>query len=150
VRRHVHSGGCHCGAIEVELTTDRAPEDQVIGACQCGFCRKHNARTFSDPKAVVVLTARRPELVQRYVFGLGTAAAIVCGRCGVYVAMLLTEGAEAWSTINVDALADRARFTREAAPRDYGSEDTTGRIARRRTRWIPTTLAGFPALPVRD
>ncbi len=56
--RHVlFKGQCHCGAIRVELTTDRQPSDQVLGACQCSFCRKHNARAFSDPKAHVTLTA---------------------------------------------------------------------------------------------
>jgi hypothetical protein len=37
-----HKGSCHCGAIEIELETDRLPKDQVVGACQCSFCRKHN------------------------------------------------------------------------------------------------------------
>src|SRR5882672_504585 len=82
-----HKGSCHCGAIEIELETDRLPKDQVVGACQCSFCRKHNARTFSDPKARAVLIARMPEHVQLYTFGLMTSQQIVCRRCGVYMAM---------------------------------------------------------------
>jgi hypothetical protein len=28
-----HKGSCHCGAIEIELETDRLLKDQVVGAC---------------------------------------------------------------------------------------------------------------------
>src|ERR687887_204669 len=97
-------GQCHCGAIRVELTTDRQPSDQVLGACQCSFCRKHNARAFSDPKAHVTLMA-------------------------------------------ADPLDDRALFTRTPEARDYSAENREGRIARRKARWCPTTLVGWPVSP---
>jgi alcohol dehydrogenase (cytochrome c) len=66
-------GECHCGAIRVELASNRPPDQQVLGACQCSFCRKHNARAFSDPKAHVTLTAADPQQLQRYSFGLRTS-----------------------------------------------------------------------------
>jgi hypothetical protein len=138
-------GQCHCGAIRVELTTDRQPSDQVLGACQCSFCRKHNARAFSDPKAHVTLTAADPQQLQRYSFGLRTSDQIICRRCGVYVAMTLTVGGRVWSVVNVDTLNDRALFTRTPEARDYSAEDCEGRIARRKARWCPTTLVGWPA-----
>jgi hypothetical protein len=138
-------GQCHCGAIRLELTSDRPPEEQTLGACQCSFCRKHNARAFSDPKAQVTLAAIDPAQVQRYAFGLRTSDQIICRRCGVYVAMTLTEGERVWSVINVDTLEDRARFSRPAEPRDFSAEDREGRIARRKARWCPTTLVDWPA-----
>ena len=64
-----HEGSCHCGAIGIVLRSTRPPHDQVLGACQCGFCRKHNARAFSDPDASVTLVAHEPEHLQRYSFG---------------------------------------------------------------------------------
>ena len=142
-----HKGSCHCGAIRIELRTERPPQQQVIGACQCSFCRKHNARAFSDPKAFVTLTAHEPEHLQRYQFGLKTSDQIICGRCGVYVAMILVEADRVLSVINIDALDDRALFTREPEPRDYSAEDRTERIERRKARWTPTTLIGWPAPP---
>ena len=142
---YAHRGGCHCGAIGLDLRTSRAPQAQIIGACQCAFCRKHNARTFSDPAAACMLEVRDARWLRRYRFGLRTAEAIVCGRCGVYVAMLLCEGADAWSTINIDALEDRALFSGGAAPRDYSTEEAGDRVARRKARWIPTELVGWPA-----
>jgi hypothetical protein len=141
------NGQCHCGAIRVELATARPPGDQVLGACQCSFCRKHNARAFSDPKAHVTLTGRHPEQLQRYSFGLGTSEQIICRRCGVYVAMILIDGDRVWSVVNVDTLDDRARFTGQAEARDYSAEDRGQRIARRKARWCPTTLVDWPAPP---
>ena len=140
-----HSGGCHCGALRVEIDTDRQPSEQVLGACQCSFCRKHNARAFSDPKARVVLTAHHPHLVQRYTFGLKTSEQILCRRCGVYIAMILTDGDSVWSVINIDALDDRGLFTRDVEIRDFSAEDRERRIARRKARWNPTTIVDFPA-----
>lgn len=137
-------GQCHCGAIRVELTTERAPEEQILGACQCSFCRKHNARAFSDPRAKVRLIADDPRRLQRYSFGLQTSDQIICANCGVYVAMTLADEGQVWSVINVDALDDRALFTRTPEPRDYSAETREARIARRKARWCPTTLIGWP------
>ena len=143
-RRMLFKGQCHCGAIRIELTTDRRPGDQVLGACQCSFCRKHNARTLSDPKANVTLTAADPRQLQRYGFGLRTSDQILCRRCGVYVAMTLTDAGQVWSVINVDTLDDRALFTRTPEARDYSAENRETRIIRRKARWCPTTLVGWP------
>lgn len=140
----VHKGSCHCGALAIELRTPRRPDQQVLGACQCSFCRKHNVRAFSDPKSSATLTAREPEQLQLYQFGLRTARSVVCRRCGIYLAMVLTEAGRAWSTINADALDERASFTGAAEPRDYGAEDTAGRVERRKARWCPTELVGWP------
>jgi hypothetical protein len=137
-------GQCHCGAIRLELTSEREPREQALGACQCSFCRKHNARTVSDPKAHVTLTATDPLQVQRYSFGLRTSNQIICRRCGVYVAMTLIDGDRVWSVINVDTLDDRALFTRTPEARDYSAEDREVRIARRKARWSPTALTGWP------
>jgi hypothetical protein len=92
----------------------------------------------------VTLTALDPQQVQRYSFGLKTSDQIICRRCGVYVAMTLTDGGQVWSVINVDTLDDRALFTRAPEPRDYSAEDREGRIARRKTRWCPTAVVGWP------
>jgi hypothetical protein len=59
--------------------------------------------------------------------------------------MTLRDGPAVWSVINIDTLDDRALFTRTPEPRDYGGEDRAARIARRKARWIPTTLVGWPA-----
>jgi hypothetical protein len=140
----IYQGQCHCGAIRVQLIIDKPPSDQILGACQCSFCRKHNARAFSDPRAQVILTATDREQLQLYTFGLKTSKQVICRQCGVYVAMILADGDQVWSVINIDTLDDRALFTREPQPRDYSAEDQQGRIARRKARWTPTTLIDWP------
>jgi hypothetical protein len=142
--RFVHHGQCHCGSIAVELRTGRAPQAQVLGACQCSFCRKHNVRAFSDPGSRVALRAVDPSRVQLYRFGLSTVDVILCRNCGVYVGMLLTEGDEALSVVNVDILDERAEFTAIPTPRDYSAESADERIARRKAKWTPTTLLDWP------
>ena len=138
-----HKGSCHCGAITVEVGSDRAPQDQIIGACQCSFCRKHNARAFSDPAAMVIITAVEPDFLQRYSFGLRTSEQIVCRRCGCYVAMTMTEGGKVWSIVNIDALDDRALFVQQPELRNFDAETREARIARRKARWCSTTLINW-------
>lgn len=142
--RFVHHGQCHCGSITVELRTGRVPQAQVLGACQCSFCRKHNARAFSDPGSHVALRAIDPSHVHPYRFGLGTVDVILCRNCGVYVGMLLTDGDEVLSVVNIDTLDERAQFTATPAARDYSAESTDERIARRKAKWTPTTLLNWP------
>jgi hypothetical protein len=137
-------GACHCGAIGLELTLPRPPEEEIVGACQCSFCRKHNARTVSDPKARVRLVVHDLAGLQRYRFGLSASQVVLCRRCGVYVGMLMVEDGKAWTTINIDALDERARFTRTAEPRDFSGEALDGRRDRRKARWTPTELVGWP------
>lgn len=136
-------GNCHCGAISVQIKISGQPEDQKLGACQCSFCRKHNARTLADPNAACTLEVREFEQLQRYRFGLNTAEAILCCQCGVYVAMVLQEKDRAWSTVNVDILEQRKLFTKTIEPRDYDNEDAASRIKRRKARWTPTILVGW-------
>lgn len=141
---HRLHGACHCGAIGLELTLPRPPEEEVVGACQCSFCRKHNARTVSDPKARARLLVHDRAKLHRYRFGLSASQVVLCRHCGVYVAMLMVENGQAWTTISIDALDERARFTRAAEPRDFGGEALDGRLERRKARWTPTELVGWP------
>jgi hypothetical protein len=122
------------GSLSLRCHSCRQPGEQVLGACQCSFCRKHNARAFSDPKAHVTLTAADPQHLQRYSFGLKTSDQIICRRCGVYVAMTLTVGGRVWSVVNVDTLDDCPLFTRTPDARDDSAEDREGRMARRKAR----------------
>lgn len=143
-----HAGGCHCGAIGVVLDTPRAPDRQVIGLCRCGFCRSHNARAFRDPASRLTLTARDPSEVRHYSFGLGVSTQVICGRCGVYVAMLMREGEGLLSVMNVSTLAERAAFAHPGNPSDYASETVAERLARRRAGWMPARVVDWPDLPI--
>lgn len=76
----------------------------------------------------------------RYRFGAKTADFLVCGRCGVYVAAVLTSEAGAVATLNVNVLEDREAFTAAAQRVDYEGESPHDRQLRRAARWTVTTI----------
>ena len=86
------TGRCHCGNLVVEFDTAIPIAQLQLRADQCSFCRKHGARTTSDPNGRARISVRDPEQVIRYQFGLETADFLVCARCGIYVAAVLTSG----------------------------------------------------------
>jgi hypothetical protein len=153
------SGGCHCGALAVELTTARAigeasgasrvasgeavPSGRPVSiealplrACQCSFCRRHGARNTVDRDGRVRIIADAGALV-RYRFALRTVDFLVCGRCGVYVACVLDD---AFASVNTRALDDAARFTQPEIPFNYSGESAEARRARRLVTWTPASV----------
>jgi hypothetical protein len=130
------TGGCHCGAITVELTTQLAPEEWKLRECGCIFCRRHGARNTTDPDGQLRIVADREQL-QRYRFGQGTADFFICRRCGVYVVCVIDD---AFASLNTLALDEAARLTQPAQPVDYDGETPETRSARRRQRWTPATV----------
>jgi hypothetical protein len=127
-------GQCHCGAIRFTFETDRplAPR-----ACQCGFCRRHGARTVADPQGSVVLAAGRETL--RYRFGLGVSDFLICGRCGVYVGAIAEIDGAHYATLNLNAFDD-SRLDLAAAPTCYDGEAADAKADRRRARWTPARI----------
>jgi len=136
------TGRCHCGNVELALETSVRIEELSLRADTCSFCRRHGARTTSDPSGRVVITVRHPEQLLRYRFGLRTADFLVCGRCGIYVAAVMSEGAGCWATVNINTLDVVDRFTQPATPVTYEGESAAQRAARRRARWTPAVIVG--------
>ena len=131
----VYAGTCHCGAITARFETDIAPDALDVRADQCGFCRRHGAKTVSDPTGNLALRFRQGD-VERYRFGTRTADFLVCRGCGAYIAAVI----DGFGVLNVVG-ADIAAFAaREARPVDYAAETAELRLARRRARWTPLTL----------
>ena len=133
-------GGCHCGAVTVEMETARAPEELPARECQCSFCRRHAARNTVDPDGRVRIVAACGAL-SRYRFALGTADFLFCARCGVYVGCLFDD---AFATLNVRVLDDAARFTQPPSPKVWDGESADERRARRRATWTPASVEERP------
>lgn len=129
-----HEGGCHCGAIRFEFESDRplAPR-----ACQCAFCRKHGARTLSDPEGAATLDLG-PEAV-RYRFASKAADYLSCGRCGVYLGAVAELDGGTFATLNLNAFDD-PRPELAAEPVCYDGESAEAKAARRRGRWTPAIV----------
>lgn len=128
------TGQCHCGAIRFAMETSQplAPR-----ACRCGFCRRHGARTVTDPSGAAVL-ALGPETL-RYRFATGSADYLLCGRCGIYVGALTQIGGALYATLNLNAFDDPHREL-AAAPVSYEGESPEAKAVRRRARWTPARL----------
>jgi hypothetical protein len=135
-----HSGGCHCGNIEVYLRLAKPPEDSRLRACACAFCRSHATRTVADVDGLAELSAKDWSLVEPYRFGSRTADYLVCRRCGVYVAAICETAAGTRAAVNVNCLTDRSAFTAVPVVSEYDGESTDARLARRAVNWMPAVV----------
>ena len=79
-------------------------------------------------------------LVEVYRFGLQTADFLICRRCGVYLAAMLTTPAGRFATININAL-DTRLVVPEAVSVSYAGESAADRERRRAERWTPVAEA---------
>jgi len=131
----LYEGACHCGAVNARFETAIQPDDMDVRADQCGFCRRHGAKTVSDPAGKLALRFREAA-VERYRFGTRMNDFIVCRSCGVYVAAII----EGYGVLNVVGADIGALAKRPARPVTYEDESAAMRLARRRERWTPLTL----------
>lgn len=130
-----HTGQCHCGAIRFAFDSERSLAPR---ACQCSFCRRHNARTVSDPEGMAALTLAPQAL--RYRFGTGTTDFLICGRCGVYVGAAVMLDGQLYATLNLNAFDD-PQLDFEATPVWYNGETAAAKAGRRRLNWTPARIA---------
>jgi hypothetical protein len=132
-------GSCHCGNIGFTFRSALAIERLPLRSCACSFCSRHGARTTTDARGTVEIAVDDPSCLIRYRFALRTADFLVCGRCGIYVAAVLTDDGRPYATVNANTF-DREEVARcPAEPVDYSAETFEERRARRVKRWTPVT-----------
>jgi hypothetical protein len=136
-----YRGGCHCGDLRIEFETSLNPAEIELRACQCTFCRKHGSVAVTDPAGRLAIRAAPGKDFERHVFGLRTAAYLVCKTCGVYVAAVTMGEGEPRGIAIVNCLDDRRQFTSAPIAVDYDAESRDQRLERRRRRWTPVTVA---------
>lgn len=132
-----YTGSCHCGAIGFTYRTDIRPGRWSIRACQCSFCRAHDAMSTSDPDGELEFTATDSDMLQKYRFGLGTADFLLCRNCGIYVGAAIASDNGRFGIINTHALVEEPPELANPLPISYDSENTEGRVSRRGERWTP-------------
>ena len=130
------TGSCHCGNISFSLQWPGEAGEIPARSCGCNFCVKHGGAWTSHPEARLKVRVSDAGHVARYNFGTGTAAFMVCARCGV--APLVTsqiEGAT-YAVVNVNTFdaVDRSRI--RALPASFEGEEVQSRLERRRRHWI--------------
>lgn len=137
-----YEGRCHCGAIGFTYRTALPGERWSIRACQCTFCRLHDALSTSDPQGGLAFSIREPGPLQRYRFGGRTADFLLCRRCGVYVGAQMLAGDHALGIVNVHALLEPPSGLPPAVAMSYDGESARERQVRRMQRWTPVAQAG--------
>lgn len=137
-----YKGRCHCGAIGYRYTCTTTPAEWAVRACQCRFCRAHDALSTSDPTGSIAFEAVEPAQLQRYRFGLKTADFLLCRRCGVYIGAVIDTSKGYFGIINTHALIDPQPTIALAEPISYDGEDSARRVMRREQRWSRVT--GIP------
>ena len=113
----------------------------AVRACTCLFCRAHAPRMISDPAGSFEISAADWTTVQHYRFGTRSCDFLICGRCGVFIAAVSDAGASSTrAVVNVNCLAQRARFSDKPALHDFDGETAEARQARHNANWMPAVL----------
>lgn len=134
------NGSCHCGNLTATLTTEKAPEDMWLRACQCDFCRSHNMRSLSDPEGHMALHVTNKAALNRYRFGLKTADFLICRNCGNYIGAVQEVDGQLYGIMNANLTENRGAQFGEAEHRHYEEESGGERATRRQRVWTPVTL----------
>ncbi|HEX8620610.1 MAG TPA: hypothetical protein VF718_01425 [Allosphingosinicella sp.] len=139
----VHEGRCHCGALALAFETRRplAPR-----ACQCAFCRKHSARTVSDPEGRATLSLAVPPGAAAYRFASRQADYLVCPSCGVYLGATIATDRGLFATLNLNAFDD-PHWQLAAEPVSYDAQGADEKRARRERLWTPAVMVAEASGP---
>lgn len=130
-------GGCHCGALTLDVALSQAASQYTPRACDCAFCRRHGASWLSDAQGRLSLHARDATSVTRYRQGSEQAEFVACAHCAVLVAVVCEADGHRYAAVNARALdPDRvAGFAPEqvASPQQLPAAD---KLARWRQLWF--------------
>lgn len=132
-------GGCHCGRVRWRLRAGWSPEAVSPRACDCDFCTRHGAAWVSDPHGSLHVHARDGAL-RRYRQGSQQAQFLLCGHCGVLVAVVAEDAAGRWlGAANRNAFDARGRFapSTPASPQQLAPQD---KLARWTQLWTPADI----------
>lgn len=135
-----YEGRCHCSAIGYRYYTPVDPALWAIRACDCSFCRMHDALSASGPASEIEFFAQTDERMTRYRFGLQTADFLLCSNCGVYIGALMPAAGASVGIVNLRALVAPPENMAAAMPVSYTGEHRELRIARREQRWAKARL----------
>ncbi len=137
-------GGCYCGNLRFTLSTGMTAGDMVPRACDCSFCRKHDARALSDPDGHLKISVAESDQLGKYRFGTGFTDFLICRRCGVYIGAFMPDGdpngAAGYANVMANALDAPDAISRAPVAVHRSSEDGDEKRRRRRINWTPATL----------
>lgn len=126
--------------MEVALATQRDPATLQPRACDCSFCRKHGAAWLSDHEGELLVAAKSGAALHEYRQGSGNARFLLCGGCGVLVAVVSGDGDDALTgALNATCLDDAPRLGESTvvSPQQLRPDE---KIARWQALWTPARI----------
>ncbi len=120
------TGGCHCGAITIELDTALAAAQLNPRACDCSFCEKHGAAYISDPDGRLAIAGSG---IREYRQGSENARFLLCGQCGVLVAVVFDAETGRYGAVNARCIDAAFGPPRAVSPQKLDPDE-------KKRRWV--------------
>lgn len=136
-------GGCHCGNLRIEFSTGLDPADFTPRACDCSFCRKHGAAYISDPSGRLSVSYPQGAL-RKYRQGSNTADFLICGQCGVLVAVTFENDSRLYGAVNIGCLNGRTGIG-SPVPSSPQALSPDEKVSRWLKLWVPDVLLATDA-----
>lgn len=132
-------GSCHCGGLRLEFATGQDPVNIVPRACDCSFCQKHGAAYISDPAGRLSISENDSGALREYRQGSNTARFLVCGHCGVLVAVVFEHDSRLYGAANARCLEGETGFSTPmpASPQTLSPEQ---KVSRWLQVWVPDVV----------
>ncbi|TNE44709.1 MAG: hypothetical protein EP343_29035 [Deltaproteobacteria bacterium] len=140
-------GQCHCRNISYQLEWPHNLDVIPCRACSCSFCTVHGASYTSHPKASLSVGIRVAEEHSIYRFGTETADFHVCSRCGCVPFVTCEIDGQVYAVVNTKTFGSIENYPLEESTADFGNEDVSVRLARRKKFWIPNVSIDIPTQP---
>jgi len=119
------NGGCYCGNITVQITTDTSASDMVPRACDCDFCTSHGTEWVSTSDAVLEIEIQNEAALSLYSQGSDSARFWICQRCGVVTAGTCDIDGKRKGAVNRRVLTNKNDFPAAeiASPKTLSAEE---------------------------
>ncbi|MFM2304705.1 MAG: hypothetical protein RLZZ135_2117 [Cyanobacteriota bacterium] len=132
----VFHGGCHCGQLAVEFSTNQDPAAINPRTCDCSFCCKHGASYISDPAGRMVVSGNSARSLREYQQGTNMARFLLCNQCGVLVAVIYKHDSEIFGAVNLGCLDGQTGLgnSKLVSPRKLTQEE---KVSRWLNLWVP-------------
>ena len=132
-------GSCHCGRLRVEFSTSQHPADIVPRACDCSFCQKHGAAYISDPAGHLSVSESHAGTLHEYRQGSNAARFLICGHCGVLVAVIFRSDSRIYGAANATCLDGLTGLGPPvtACPQALGPDE---KVSRWLKLWVPDVV----------
>lgn len=137
-------GQCHCRNISYRLEWPHNVDVIPSRACGCSFCTTHSASYTSHPKARLGAQVRYSEKHSIYRFGTETADFHVCSTCGCVPFVTCEIDGQVYAVVNTKTFTSIRDYQLEESTANFGDEDVSVRLARRKKFWIPNVYINLP------